>query len=263
MGTLFIVILVIYIVLLGGAQVLGWTGVFAGISAIIAGTLGFWVFLFIELCFLLYCLDNNSEEGEDKFYVGWSTLSVLLVMTILQLGTSWKPLTYIIKYPLNSLLYCALYVLLGIAWSFGKWWFFNKKHNRRIDKIRKQFLDQEKIEGDKVPEEKLLQWDEYYSRDSGYGRHGRSLSNAKVKASDYKAMLVGWMALWPVSFVWTMINDPIVRFFNRLYEVLQHSYQGISDRVFANVTQEVDTIARLREAEAKRSIAREKEDMVD
>ncbi len=244
-----IILLALVIVLFGSSFV--WPTLFALLAGVIAGTIGFWTLVSVELIFLLYCLDNSSDDGEDKFYVGWSTFSVLCVLLIFQFATSFKPLTYMWNHPLWSAIYVAGYFAIGIGWSFLKWLLFSRKQNRKVEKVRKEFLRIEGIPGDEVPEDKLLKWEEFYSRD--YRR--KSLADCRVRASEYKAMLVGWVGLWPISFVWTIINDPIVKLLNNIYELLQHSYQRISDYVFADVNRELEAIKILREAEKAKNEA--------
>lgn len=60
-----------------------------------------------------------------------------------------------------------------------------------------------------------------------YRRNSSRVSNLLV--SEHKDRVSAWMMYWPFSFVWYILNDPIVAFYNFLYYKLQKVYNSISD----------------------------------
>lgn len=228
--------------------------VFFVLTGLIAvGTLGFWALLALEAAFVVYCLDNNED---DRVWAGWSTLSVVLTLCVLQFGTSLKPLNWIFEHPYATGGYFGLYVLFGLAYSVAKWYLFNTSRNRKVDAVRKEYLKVYKISGNEVPPDRLVEWKTYFNRIasdhySGPGRRMRgfsSIDKVKPSISEYRDRFIGWIALWPLSFAWTMLNDPLVRLFNNLYELMRDVYQNISDHVFQGLDQELDAIKRVEEA---------------
>lgn len=52
---------------------------------------------------------------------------------------------------------------------------------------------------------------------------------------DHKARIMIWMAWWPWSMLWTLLNDPIKRLFRAIYRALLTRLQKISERAFRRV----------------------------
>lgn len=82
-----------------------------------------------------------------------------------------------------------VYVFMGMIWSMYKWKLYCKH---------------------------------FYSRKGSYDPGVMSVSNNKDRIS-------AWMMYWPFSFVWYILNDPIVAFYNFLYYKLQGVYNSISE----------------------------------
>lgn len=67
------------------------------------------------------------------------------------------------------------------------------------------------------------------------------LSGPQFKAAiipsprDHKSRILIWMAWWPWSMAWTLLNDPIKRAFRAIYRALQKRFQSISERAFRRV----------------------------
>jgi hypothetical protein len=51
--------------------------------------------------------------------------------------------------------------------------------------------------------------------------------------SGHKGKIMGWMAFWPCSAVWTLIHDPVRRGFEEVYAMMGTTFQRMSDRTFA------------------------------
>lgn len=56
-----------------------------------------------------------------------------------------------------------------------------------------------------------------------------------IKVADSKKRITFWMIYWPFSAPWTLVNEPVKRFFNFAYGRVAGLLQGISDRVFSDV----------------------------
>jgi hypothetical protein len=50
------------------------------------------------------------------------------------------------------------------------------------------------------------------------------------------------MTYWPWSALWTLINDPVRRFFCWIYEQISGVLQEISDRAFQNIENEMEDV---------------------
>lgn len=62
---------------------------------------------------------------------------------------------------------------------------------------------------------------------------GNSIAT-RPQASTNKTRIVAWMSFWPFSLVGTVVNDPVRRLLNWLYNLLSGTYQRMSDHIFRN-----------------------------
>lgn len=100
-----------------------------------------------------------------------------------------------------------LYVALGVAWAFKKWYTFVTEAR---DQLRESYNRAKP--GD-------LTFEQYT-----VGKRPLAIAN--------KQRIVSWMVLWPFSFSWWAMTWPR-RAFAWLYERLSTVFDRISDRIFA------------------------------
>ena len=50
-------------------------------------------------------------------------------------------------------------------------------------------------------------------------------------AGEHKTKITHWGIYWPISGIWTLISNPIVKAFNRIFYKLETVYQKISDKI--------------------------------
>lgn len=164
-----------------------------------------WLFWFIAFPLLLiYLCWEIESRGEAAF----ATVVLVMILGLLQLFTDIKPLSYISANPFESLWLAMAYVAVGVGYVWIKWYSFvhAKARTRRQDIADgKRFVD-----------------------------------TAPPQVSKYKEKIFGWMFYWPVSAAWTMLNDPIRRIFNAIYDRISGGLQKISDKAFADF-QNTDT----------------------
>ena len=55
------------------------------------------------------------------------------------------------------------------------------------------------------------------------------------KPSTYKSKITHWAIFWPLSGIWTLISNPIVKAFNRIFYEFESVYQKISDNIMRNL----------------------------
>ena len=157
------------------------------------GTIGFWLLAAIAFILVMLSLENKRWGG-----TGATLTMVLFFVTLYYLGGQTLPsfFSFIKDNPITCILYVLGYVSIGVIWSFVKWYYFLLNYKDTIDK--------------RNPD-----WKKWIPQ-----------------ASSYKGRIIAWMTYWPMSALWTIINDPIRRLFNRLHKKLDKVYQKISDRVF-------------------------------
>lgn len=155
-----------------------------------------------------------------------------------------------------------LYFVIGVAWSFAKWWSFVVKKAEEFVDNRLYFLKNiKKLVGNnkaymhdvnhgnapdirdydftdadektKVPEE-LQDVFLQYLRDHGvisYDQKDRK--DVTPSAMENKSKITTWIIWWPTSALWTLLSDPLVRIANWIFKRLKGTYQLISNRAFA------------------------------
>lgn len=71
--------------------------------------------------------------------------------------------------------------------------------------------------------------------------HAAALDTAQVVqaikplAMHHKSRITQWIAFWPVSGVWTIINDPVRKIVNYIFSRIKSIFQRMSDAMFAGV----------------------------
>jgi hypothetical protein len=121
-------------------------------------------------------------------------------------------ITYIVTHPWQSAAYAAGYFVVGAAWSVAKWWFAETSRVRHVRSLYVERYSDQTLKG-------FQTWAEF-------------IKPLKSRPSQHKADITAWITFWPVSLVWTMVDDPVRRLCRRIYDELQGVYQRITDRVW-------------------------------
>lgn len=191
------------------------------LELIVVGTLWFWLLILAECGFVVYCAANGKGLSVS--------VSILLVLVALQLFSNVDVIGHIRDNPVWIILGIVLYAIGGVAWVFPKWWMFVNDHRRKYTELRDEFLEANKLQpGDKIPEELKDTWHNKLNY-----RHVSV--EFKPNHRHHENRILTWMILWPISLAWTMLNDPVVRFFRYVYGEIAGVLQRISDNAFKDV----------------------------
>lgn len=183
--------------------------------------------LLLEAAWLTKCAANDQ--------VGRGFLSLLFVMIGLHvfgvfntLEWAWSP---------YSLIFIVVYAVLGVLWArYGKWKFVLSDWASRARTLKYDWLVQAGISGTEVPPEREGEWVRY------------ARSNKRVfvapRVWDYKHRFLSWSAWWPFSFFWTMLNDPLRKFYEWAYRSFMKSMQADADRAAAEFAGDLKLIDR-------------------
>jgi hypothetical protein len=82
--------------------------------------------------------------------------------------------------------------------------------------------------------ELLPYWKEYESDATFTNVFGSSVKIAKPTPDQYKSRIISWIAYWPPSLCWTLLNDPIRHIGRMIYEGVAGWLKKISDEVWKN-----------------------------
>lgn len=170
----------------------------------------FWILVAIVCIWLFVAVEYEKW--------GWATISVIATFALLGWLGDFSIWNVAVNHPLLAVACAGGYVLLGIGWSFGKWYFFvlnmRDKHLEAVARLKGLLAHRGKAFARDV------------NRRTGY---------EKPVAKEHKGRILTWMIYWPWSLVWTILNDPIKKFFKYIFRKLQATYQRIADRAYAGV----------------------------
>lgn len=201
------------------------------------GTFWFWLLVLAELGVLFAC---TAAEGFRRRGLA-ATASLITFLAVLQFLGGIPVWQYIVANPVTVVVWVLLYLLGGVGWVFPRWWLFVKDHRRKYDELKQQFLDSK---GAQVLTPELLEeWAKYFESKRGYGGYYDEENHRiefKPRPRDHQSRIITWMCMWPLNLLWTLLNDPVVRFFRHIYYEIAGLLQKISDNAFKDVEGEYD-----------------------
>ncbi len=135
-----------------------------------------------------------------------ATVSVLGFALLTHFGFHIDLFNYVKENWFNVLLYSVVYVAAGLVWSFPKWFFFLRNMRDKYLELKKQNKSESYILSD--------------------------LGVIPPLASQHKTKIIGWISYWPISIVWTLLDDFITKIFTEIFNLFSGLYQKMSDSVF-------------------------------
>jgi len=195
------------------------------------------------VAFALVCA---FAENEKNF---WAFVTVGAFIGLMQ----YSNIISIFAHPLNLLMYLTAYYVIGAGWSVIKWFSFIHKRADVFKEVKLYFIEHiynkaegvEKLAVDvktQIPKEAIKQFNkrlkedycgEYRSQFSySYDDHDTSTKWVIPQAKNFKSKIVTWILWWPTSMFWTILNDPLVRLANWVYDRFQGIYAKIANRAF-------------------------------
>jgi len=150
--------------------------------------------------------------------------------------------------------YFGLYFVAGSVWSIAKWWFFISERAKEFGNLKLEFIKKVNDEINEginelgevlevsikttIPEQLEDFFKKFITNSLGASYRHRSESTIKELviplASDYKGKITTWILWWPTSLFWTILNDPLVKLANFIYDRFQGIYTRIANAAFAN-----------------------------
>lgn len=207
------------------------------------GAIGFW--LALVAVFVLLCVFSEEDGGR-------ATLTFVLGVLFLQFLAKVDVFHYVKGNPLHFAFYAGIYILAGLAWSVLKWWRYVAKQHRIYNEAKKLFCEQFELDPSQPlsleMKERWADWLPSHSR-----THYRGESHVP-QVTEHKADIIRWMTYWPFSFVWTLLNDPIRRFYEFVYDQVGVKMQKVADLMFKNTKQDFLTKEETEELRKRRGV---------
>jgi len=203
------------------------------LAAFVFGTFWYWGFTSIWAILVIVSLDR--ENGIALF------LELAIYLVFLQWIADVNIARYCLDHPINALLWCLGYLVVGVVWSFVKWYLKVSEKAEELECEKIKFLEEKKRivkdRGFEIPKElnvneitkKTKVPDKYADEWSSHVKY------KLPKASESKALIAEWITYWPFSMVWAVLHDFIHRMIKRLVNAMQKAYDAITKRALRNI----------------------------
>ena len=208
------------------------------LSAALIITAGMWLwitsgfFFFIILAF---------AENEKNFF---AFLSLVIFVGLMQ----HSGFISIFADPVSLLGWVVIYFIAGGVWSILKWYLFIHDRANDFREIKTSFIERIRHSDDntikldvnsKIPENLMGKFKEelvtsYFSYNTPYNFEHDPINVSIIPiARNYKEKIVTWILWWPTSAFWTLLNDPLAKIANWIYNRFQGIYTKIANKAFA------------------------------
>ena len=186
----------------------------------------FWWYV-ISAGFFIWAIVLTEKES-----VAWALISLTLYLFFFSFLGGINVFSFLFFHPIRALLYVLGYFLIGVIWSFIKWWVkVNKAAQKYKDTwkaFKKDYDTQSRVakENKRYIEEQKKNWDSHI-----IGKKDIE----KPIASKCKEKISVWIIYWPFSLLWSFLHDfvkDVVEFFVLKFHQF---YQKISDTAYKKV----------------------------
>lgn len=193
---------------------------FLGGLVLAASALGLWFWVIFTVAFLSIMISVETE----RFSI--TTPATVIAVGVLMWFTGFQPIVWMKANGWTLATWVAIYFAVGVIWGVVKWFFY-------LVRVRDDLVAYRKEKG--IPAGDALT-EEARDHFIAYFMHGTGSKSIPPKAAQSKARITFWMIYWPFSMPWTLLNEPIKRLFNFLYNRIAGFLQGMSDRLFRDIS---------------------------
>lgn len=176
------------------------------------GTMWFWILSGIWIILLMIFVDR-----EEIWYSFWSVIGYLGLITLFG---DVDVFSWLKDHPTDTFRIVILYMIIGVIWGVMKFYFYNSKFQRRIESLKKDFIAQyspanvERDDAALPSEDMKREWDKYRNNYLTYTERDQLILGKQA------SKVIFWISYWPVSSFWTILNDPLRRFGELMFNLL-------------------------------------------
>ena len=127
--------------------------------------------------------------------------------------------------------YFGYYLAGAVVWSYGKWVFYLWDFRSARDKKVAEYKEQQAAGLNSSAELTIAD----VQRKLGREHYKRTYLSSPPQAKEYKAMIVSWGIWWPASLVGTLLDSPIRRLVNFLFDRLSGIYQWTANKMVPEI----------------------------
>jgi hypothetical protein len=201
------------------------------------GTAWYFVLTFAWVILLFYWV--------AKEFIVLSGFNIFVYLLFIQFIVEKDIFKGFLEHPTRTLFFILGYIVIGFIWSFLKWWLFVNKEALAYKVKRSDWLVKQKeirtskgfrVEGLEnitletiVPTNLMEEWK----------CTGSSFRDPIPKAIKHKRTISLWILYWPISALWSLLDDFIGKVIRMLIVKIRFAYDGITKSAYKN-TEEFD-----------------------
>ena len=201
------------------------------LAAFALGAIGWWC---LTILFVLYGFIASDRDYDEKGNLFWPITVLIIYILFVQFVARVDILNLITHKPIVAILYTLGYFAVGFAWSFIKWWLFVSTIAEKYKAARAEFMAEyqpresaipdniRRPDGSFVTDRKQKEWEDKV----------RYEHLSKPMVSKHKNKITVWVMYWPLSAIWSLLDDFIKKMIRQIITSFQRFYQFISDRAF-------------------------------
>lgn len=201
---------------------------------LVFGTLWFWLAIASIILGCLLAIEAENLGG---------AISVIVVglISFFFFGGLKSAFLWIIANPGLPIACFVGYFIIGAIWSIAKWFLFVSNINSEYIELKKEWLLDHNIDITKslvIPLDLKEKWEAFLRKEKMYSRiYDFVFGNFRVK--DFKSLITMWIGLWPVSALWTIIDDPIRKLIVRIYNSISRIYESILNKYQSEIKKDI------------------------
>jgi len=157
----------------------------------------------------------------------WATITVVGTLLAIHITGLYNILDFIKANWSGVLAGAVAYMLVGFTWAIAKWVMYVFKKKDTYKSLKKHFVSVHGITTDAIPSEFKQKW-----------QHELKYNDLPPSIGKHKSDMARWAFYWPLSVINSLIKDFARKVFNLAFEAVKNSLQKISDKIFADVSQD-------------------------
>ena len=160
---------------------------------------------------------NQVCTAKESFISG--IIVILVTAVSLQLLGSVDVLGWL-KENLYTIAICALaYLPIGTAWAFFKWYMKLIDKRQELCEKKDAYMSRYKNSSDE-------EWNDIWTS---------HVKSNMPKSEYHKSSITTWIGYWPVSMIWTLLDDFVTKLIRTIYNSISGVFNRMSENMFKNV----------------------------
>jgi hypothetical protein len=211
--------------------------------AFIAGVFSSYFFI-IPVLIILIVIEAALVENKKPGLAGFLVFVIALLFQIF--SDTMQPFTWMANHVFETIGLFLLYLGIGALFAIYKWRAFIGRSMRKVTEKARAYFDDHAEEFRRVatPVDSSVEAQEQADRErdalanrlrkNAFQSVMGHTVRAPIQVNDFKGQIVAWMAFWPVSGLWAIIDDPLARIYYGIVNWMSGLLQGFSNKAYAD-----------------------------